>query len=190
MRSILTALAAAAALGFAATAPAQTPEAAPAATAVATPETQPAPAAEALPEAAPESAAEPAPAAAAEPKSKIYFFRPSRLTGAVYTYRVAKVGEDGRVQDADPRIGRLPNGSYFVYEAEPGIYNFNITGPMAVNLAQDRLRMEVESGETYYVEQSVRMGLVTGGFRLVPSTQADFERRKLKEAAPIAADDD
>lgn len=55
---------------------------------------------------------------------------------------------------------------------------------MAVNLAEDRLRMEVEPGETYYVEQTVRMGVFTGGFRLVPATQADFERRRLRESVP------
>ena len=127
----------------------------------------------------------PAPdAAAAEPPGRIIFFRPSRLTGAVYTYHVVEVGEDGDSTAETPRIGSLPNGRYFEYAATPGIHNFNIRGPMAVNLNEDRIRLEVEPGETYYIEQTVRMGLITGGFRLTPSTQEEFERRRLREWTP------
>ena len=126
-----------------------------------------------------EAAAAPAPETA-----RIIFFRPSRLVGGAWAYSVVEVEEDGRVQEDDTRIGRLPNGSYFTHEATAGIHNYNVTGPMAVNLAEDRLRIEVEPGETYYVEQTVRMGLITGGFRLVPSTQEEFERRRLRESVP------
>lgn len=141
-----------------------------------------APAAEAAAPAAPEAAV------AAEPPGRIIFFRPSRLTGAVYTYHVVTVAEDGDSTRESPRVGSLPNGRYFTYEAAPGIYNFNIRGPMAVNLDEDRLRIEIESGETYYIEQTVRMGLITGGFRLTPSTQAEFERRRLREWTPDPED--
>ena len=143
-------------------------------------------------EAAPADAAAPVAeeAAVAEPPARIIFFRPGRLTGAVYTYHVVTVGEDGDSTSESPRVGSLPNGRYFVYEAEPGIYNFNIRGPMAVNLDEDRIRLEVESGETYYIEQTVRMGLITGGFRLVPSTQEEFDRRRLREWTPREGDDD
>jgi hypothetical protein len=136
-------------------------------------------------------AAAPAPEAAAAPveaPARIIFFRPGRLTGGAWTYTIAEVDEDGGVDDAadDPRVGRLPNGGYFVHEAQAGIHNYNITGPMAVNLAEDRIRLEVEPGETYYIEQTVRIGLLTGGFRLVPSSQAEFERRRLREWVPDA----
>ncbi len=143
--------------------------------------------------AAPAADAAPAPAAteaASEPPGRIIFFRPGRLTGAVYTYHVVEVAEDGDSTRESPRIGSLPNGRYFTYEATPGIHNYNIRGPMAVNLDEDRIRLEVESGETYYIEQTVRMGLITGGFRLTPSTQAEFERRRLREWTPPAADEE
>lgn len=133
----------------------------------------------------PAAAASAAPVAApAEAPARIIFFRPGRLSGGAWTYTIAEVGEDGRVEEASPRVGRLPNGGYFVHEVLPGIHNFNITGPMAVNLAEDRIRLEVEPGETYYIEQTVRIGLITGGFRLVPSSQAEFERRRLREWRP------
>lgn len=135
-------------------------------------------------EAVPEAAAAPA-----EEPGRIIFFRPGRLTGGAWTYTIAEVGEDGRVEETSPRVGRLPNGRYFVAEVTPGIHNYNITGPMAVNLAEDRIRLEVESGETYYIEQTVRVGLLTGGFRLVPSTQEEFERRNLREWTPDPDDE-
>lgn len=126
----------------------------------------------------------------AEPPGRIIFFRPGRLTGGAYTYHVVEVAEDGDSTRESPRIGSLPNGRYFVFEAPSGIHNYNIRGPMAVNLDQDRIRLEVESGETYYIEQTVRMGLLTGGFRLVPSTQAEFERRRLREWTPRENDEE
>lgn len=112
-------------------------------------------------------------------KGRIVFFRPSRLMGAIYTYHIAEVSEAGQVSDASPRLGDLPNGGAFVLEAEPGIHNYNITGPMAANRAEDRLRLEVEPGATYYVEQTVRLG-VTSGFRLVPTDEARFVASKAK----------
>ena len=86
----------------------------------------------------------------------------------------------GAVAKGAPELGDLPNGGAFIYEAEPGIHSYNITGPMAVNKAEDRMRIEVEPGETYYVEQTVRMGVITGGFPLVPANEARFIASKVK----------
>ena len=113
------------------------------------------------------------------------FFRPSRMNGAFYTYHIVEVGEDGKAAKDAPRLGDLSNGGAFAIDVEPGIHAYNITGPLAVNKAEDRLRIEVEPGETYYVEQTVRVGLVTSGFRLVPTDQARFtaSHAKLKPAS-------
>lgn len=146
----------------------------------------PAPAATAAPDVAAVPAPAPAPeatAATAEApatKGRIFFFRPGRLPGAIYTYHIVEVGDDGKPAKDAPQLGDLPNGGAFSFEAEPGVHSYNITGPMAVNKAEDRLRMEVEPGETYYVEQTVRMGMVTGGFRLVPADEARFKSSKVK----------
>lgn len=117
-------------------------------------------------------------------KGHIVFFRPSRLTGGIYTYHVVEVGDDGKPAKDAPHLADLPNGGASAVDVEPGVHSYNITGPMAVNLAEDRLRMEVEPGETYYVEQTVRMGLMTGGFKLVPADEARFKASKVKLAAP------
>ena len=131
-------------------------------------------------EATPAPAAQAAPAAGQPGKGHIFFFRPGRLTGAIYTYHIVEVGDDGKPPADAPHLGDLPNGGAFDLAVEPGIHSYNITGPMAVNKAEDRLRMEVEPGETYYVEQTVRIGVVTGGFRLVPADQARFTASKVK----------
>ena len=129
--------------------------------------------------------AQAAPAAQATPagapgKGHIVFFRPVRLTGAIYTYHIVEVGDDGKPAKDAPRLGDLPNGGAFAIDVEPGIHAYNITGPMAVNKAEDRLRMEVEPGETYYAEQTVRIGLITGGFRLAPADEARFTQSHTK----------
>jgi hypothetical protein len=155
--------------------------------------TQSAPAPEAAVAPAPDAAAAPAPDVAAAPeaapapaatsasgKGRIYFFRPGRLPGAIYTYHIVEVGDDGKPAKDALELGDLPNGGAFTVEVEPGIHSYNITGPMAVNKAEDRLRLEVEPGETYYAEQTVRMGMVTGGFRLVPADEARFKSSKVK----------
>lgn len=124
----------------------------------------------------------PAPAAPAaeapSEKAKIVFFRPWRLTGGAYTYHVVETGDDGKSTKETPREGSLPNGGAFILEEEPGIHNYNIRGPMADNRAEDRLRMEVEAGETYYVEMVFRMGVITSGFALVPATEPRFTESK------------
>jgi hypothetical protein len=120
----------------------------------------------------------------APPMARIIFFRPSAFTGAIYEYHVVAVGEDGDSTPQTPRLGTLPNGGFFVHQAPPGVYYFNLRGPMAANLNEDRVRLEVLPGEIYYVQQAVRVGLVTGGFRLIPSTQQSFESRRLREWTP------
>jgi hypothetical protein len=141
--------------------------------------TQAEPAAEPVAEPAPAPEAPAAtPAPAASEKGKIVFFRPWRLTGGAYTYWVVETGDDGKSTKETARLAGLPNGGAYALEVEPGVRSFNIRGPMADNRAEDRLRIDIEAGETYYVEQTVRMGLVTGGFQLVPADEARFKTSK------------
>jgi hypothetical protein len=111
---------------------------------------------------------------------RIVFFRPSRINNAIYAYRVVEVGDDGKPTPESPVLGSLKNGGAFSVEVEPRLHTFNLAGPMSVNKADDRLRMEVEPGATYYVEQQVRMGMMTAGFRLVPADEARFIASKAK----------
>lgn len=125
-----------------------------------------APAVEAPPvvEAPPAPVAPPAPTsiipAPPEGKGHVVFFRPSRFVGSALTFTV-------REGDAD--LGRVGNGKYFVHVAEPGIHEYEAG-------RNDTLRLEVEPGETYYVIESVQMGIMAGRAVLSPSDQATFEQ--------------
>ena len=176
MKKFVIAAGAALSLALGASAFAQDTQTAPATA----PDAAAAPVAAPAPASAPADAAPSAAATSAAGKGRIYFFRPGRLPGAIYTYHIVEVGDDGKPAKDAPQLGDLPNGGAFILEVEPGIHSYNITGPMAVNKAEDRLRLEVEPGETYYVEQTVRMGMVTGGFRLVPADEARFTKSKAK----------
>ena len=46
--------------------------------------------------------------------------------------------------------------------------------------AKDVLTLEVESGETYYVQASISMGVMAGHANLAPSTKDAFEGMKAK----------
>lgn len=143
-------------------------EAAPAAEAA-----SPAPAAEPAPaasEAAPPPeavAAPPAPVAALpagitappEGKGQVVFYRPNRIGGMALRFTV-------RESEAD--LGQLPNGRYFVHVAEPGIHEYEVG-------RNDTLRMEVEPGETYYVQNNIAMGIMAGRAVLAPTDQTAFE---------------
>lgn len=172
--------------------PAVETEAAPAA------ETEAAPAAETTGEPAPEAAAQDASAPAAdaattpeaeagyvaayseivgrppEGSGQIVFFRPSRFTGAALSFSV---------REGDEGIGRLGNGRYFVHVTEPGIHEYNISGEVT-----DTLRLEIEDGETYYVQQTINMGIMMGRPVLTPSDQAAFEERPLRVSTQEGVD--
>jgi hypothetical protein len=124
--------------------------------------------------------AAPAAKPAAEGKAKIIFFRPWNLVGGVYKYHVVEVGDDGKSTKETALLGDLANGGAFTLEADAGVHSYNIRGPMSVNKAEDRLRIDLEPDTTYYIEQQVRMGVVTGGFKLAPSDEAHFKDTKVK----------
>lgn len=109
-----------------------------------------------------------------EGKGQIVFFRPSRFTGAALSFSV---------REGDEGIGRLGNGRYFVHAADPGIHEFNISGEVT-----DTLRLEIEEGETYYVQQTINMGIMMGRPVLTPSDQAAFEERPLRVSTQEGVD--
>ena len=105
---------------------------------------------------------------------QIVFFRPSRFVGMAVSFSV---------REGDKGVGKLTNGTYFVLPAEPGIKEYNISFE-----ARDTLRLEVEEGETYYVIQSVAMGLIAARPNLTPSSEAAFQEKKLKLTTATATD--
>lgn len=122
--------------------------------------------------AAPDAAAVPAAA-----EATIIFFRPRKMMGAAIGF---KVREDGK------ELGKLRNGSYFALKVAPGTHRYVVHSE-----AEDVLTMEVEAGETYYVQGSLGMGVVAGRPNLAPSDQASFEalKPKLKERPPLDGSD-
>lgn len=51
--------------------------------------------------------------------------------------------------------GKLGNNSYFIYVGDPGAHAFSIQSEAA-----DTLHMEVDAGESYYVKETLGMGVV------------------------------
>lgn len=109
-----------------------------------------------------------------EGKGQVVFFRPSRMTGMAVSFSV---------REGDTGIGKLTNGTYFVHVSEPGTKEYNISSE-----TRDTLRLEIEEGETYYVIQTIGMGIVMARPNLTPSTEAEFQSKKLKVTKATATD--
>lgn len=166
--------------------PAVAAPAAAATDAVATPAATPDADAVATPAVAPATAAAPvAPAAAAamtpsemvgapqEGKGQIVFFRPSKFVGGAVGFIV---------REGQTELGKLRNGNYFVLAVEPGTHQYTVHSE-----AKDVLTLEIEAGETYYVQGTISMGVFAGHPNLSPSDQAAFDAisRKLKPSKPL-----
>lgn len=111
--------------------------------------------------------------AAPEGKAQIVFFRASKFTGAAIGFIV---------REGQTELGKLRNGNYFVATVEPGTHEYTVHSE-----AKDVLTLEVEAGETYYVQGSISMGFMAGRPNLSPSDQAAFEAiaTKLKPSKPL-----
>jgi glucose/arabinose dehydrogenase len=147
------------------------------------PEPAPAPAAEPAP--APEAAPAPAPAARPAPipgrvdappegKGQIVFYRRGGQPGFLLTFSVRENGTG---------VAKLPSGTYMVVPVEPGAHTYIIESE-----AKDALTLEVDADETYYVEQTMSMGIMVGHPHLTPSTQDAFAKQKLKLTTAVPTD--
>lgn len=108
--------------------------------------------------------------AASDGKGQIVFFRPSKMMGAALGFKV----REGEVE-----LGKLRNGKYFVASVEPGIHEYTVHSE-----TKDVLTIEVEAGETYYVQGTLGMGVIAGRPNLSPSDEETFNgmAKKLKLA--------
>ncbi len=108
--------------------------------------------------------------AAAEGKGQIVFFRPSKMMGAAIGFKV---------REGETELGKLRNGKYFVASVEPGTHEYVVHSE-----TKDKLTLEVEAGETYYVQGTLSMGVLAGRPNLSPSDEATFNgmSKKLKLA--------
>lgn len=128
------------------------------------------------PPAAPAPAARPAPAPApiAAPTGDmgaVVFFRASKFAGSAVSFKV---------REGDRELGKLSSGNYFIVQVPTGPHAYTVHSE-----AKDVLNLEVERGETYYVQGSISMGLLVGRPNLSPSDAATFDgmKAKLKNSA-------
>ena len=94
-------------------------------------------------------------------KGQVVFFREKKFVGAAMSYKV---------REGEAELGKLSNGSYLVLEVEPGTHQYYMQGE-----TKDVLTLDVEAGETYYVQGGISMGVLAGRPNLSPSDQAAFE---------------
>jgi len=94
-------------------------------------------------------------------KGQVVFFRPSNFVGGMIGFKV----REGKTE-----LGKLRSGKYFVAAVEPGAHEYVVHSE-----TKDVLNLEVEAGETYYVQGSITMGLLVGRPNLSPSDRAAFE---------------
>jgi hypothetical protein len=91
----------------------------------------------------------------------VVFFREKKFAGAAVRFKV---------RENDVELCKLGSGTYCVVNLPAGAHEF-----MVRSEAKDTMRMEVEPGETYYVQGSVSMGFLVGHPNLAPSNRAIFE---------------
>ena len=84
-------------------------------------------------------------------------------------------GVSFKVREGEQELGKLSNGSYFVAQVPTGPHAFTVHSE-----AKDVLNLEVEPGETYYVQGSISMGVLVGRPNLAPSDEATFGALKSK----------
>ena len=109
---------------------------------------------------------------------QIVFFRPGSMMGMALG---CTVHED------DKELARLGSGKYYVVTAAPGKHLYFTKGE-----ATDKLNLEVEDGETYFVKCNIGMGVMSGRANLSPSDRATFAKKAkgLKMWEPKDKDDD
>ena len=92
--------------------------------------------------------------------------------GSIYDQSLMGVALGCTVHENEPQIARLGSGKYFVVTEAPGKHEFSTRGE-----ATDRLVLEVEAGETYFVKRNIGMGMMSGRANLSPSDEATFAKK-------------
>jgi hypothetical protein len=108
----------------------------------------------------------PAADAAGGATGTVVFFREKKMMGAAISYKVRENGVE---------LCKLSNGSFCTLQVPAGKHEY-----VTKTEAKDVLNLEVEPGETYYVQASISMGVVAGHSNLAPSTKDAYEGMKAK----------
>ncbi|MBS0613697.1 MAG: DUF2846 domain-containing protein, partial [Proteobacteria bacterium] len=123
------------------------------------------------------AAAAPAAAAIAVPeqgKGMVVFYRPSGFAGAAIGFIV---------REGTTELGKLRSGKYFVLQVAPGKHTYVVHSE-----AKDELTIDVDAGETYYIEGEVGMGILVGHPHIKPSDKNGFDaaKSKMKQVSPLS----
>jgi hypothetical protein len=110
--------------------------------------------------------AAPASDAATGTTGTVVFFREKKMMGAAISYKVRENGVE---------LCKLGSGSFCTVQVPAGKHAY-----VTKTEATDVLNMEVEPGQTCYVQASISMGVVAGHSNLAPSTQEVFDGNKTK----------
>jgi hypothetical protein len=105
----------------------------------------------------------------------VVFFRDKKFIGSAIGFKV---------REAEQELGKLANGTYFTAVVPVGPHAFDVYSE-----AKDVLNLEVEKGETYYIQGSLAFGVLVGRPNLAPSDAATFAalKDKLKDSGAEAA---
>jgi Protein of unknown function (DUF2846) len=114
-------------------------------------------------------AAAPAADAAAGATGTVVFFREKKMMGAAIRYKVRENGVE---------LCKLGSGTFCSIQVPVGAHEYVVQTE-----AKDALKLEVESGETYFVQATISMGVMAGHANLAPSTKETFDgmKEKLKD---------
>ena len=97
---------------------------------------------------------------------------PPQGSGQVVFFRTSVVGAllGCTARENDAELARLGVGKYYVVPLTPGVHTFSAKSIES----KDKLRIEVEPGETYFVKCSIAMGFMSGHPKLSPSDEKTF----------------
>jgi hypothetical protein len=102
-------------------------------------------------------------------KGQIIFYRPGGMGSMVGC--MVREGEGA----TETHISKLTGNRYFIHYADPGVQKYWVKSE-----ATDRLNLEIEPGETYFVKCKISMGIMVGRPNISPSDLAEFEKYKAK----------
>jgi hypothetical protein len=106
--------------------------------------------------------------------------------GQVVFYRkkmVSLIPFNWIVREGKTEICEMVAGTYCVAAIDPGTHTFEVHSE-----ATNRLTLEIDAGETYYVIGGISMGLIVNHPNISPAQKIDFDAlsAKLKERPSIA----
>ena len=113
-------------------------------------------------------------AAPPEGKGQVVFYRKPMVSLIPFNWMVRENGVE---------ICRMVAGTYCIAAATPGKHTFEVHSE-----ATDKLTLEVDSGETYYVFGSISMGMIVNRPTITPAQKAQFDAisGKLKVEPSVA----